>query len=185
MDQEKLKTAYHETCHAVMAITHGLKIRRISIKGTDQYRGVMSTEPPARQITNPQEALREVRISLSGFIGEVMVSGKYTVFRGHPDLEGAIELVRDMMAFDDEFKNVVVKLAATSPGTSNEIEDPLIRAYIDGKLSWCFKRLTLYKPAIKVIAEELYKKEELTGDEIFFIFSSWIQSNPPAGQMNG
>lgn len=150
MDQEKLKTAYHETCHAVMAILHDLKIGRVSIKGTDKYRGVMSTEPPAREIKNPHEALREVRISLSGFVGEVMVSGKYTVFRGHPDLEGAIELVRDMMAFDEEFRNVVVKLAATNPGTSNEIEDPLVRAYIDGKLGWCYYKLCSYKREIQL-----------------------------------
>lgn len=176
VDQQKLKTAYHETCHAVMAINHGLKIRRISIKGTDKYRGVMSTEPPKREITNPQEALREVRIGLSGFIGEVMISGKYTVFRSHPDLTGAIELVEELMAFDEGFKNVVIKLATTNPGTSTEIENPLVRAYIDGKLKWCLDKLTPYKPVIKLIAEELYKKEELAGDEVSALFDSFMQS---------
>ncbi len=89
MDQEKLKTAYHETCHAVMALVCGLNIRRVSIKGTDKYRGVMSTEPPECQITNPLEALREVRISLAGFVGEVLVSGKYSIYRTHSSLNSA------------------------------------------------------------------------------------------------
>ena len=156
----------------VMAIICGLKIRRISIKGTETYRGVMSTEPPKREITNPAEALREVRISLSGFIGEVMISAKYTVFSSHPDLTGAIELVEEMMAFDEGFKNVVIKLAATNPGTSTEIENPLVRAYIDGKLKWCLDKLSPYKPVIKLIAEKLYEQEELTGDEVFTPFNA-------------
>lgn len=181
VDQEKLKTAYHETAHAVMALICGLKIKRVSIKGTDKYRGVMSTEPPERQITNPAEALREVRISLSGFVGEVLISGKYSIFRTHPDLVGAIELVEDMLAFDEGFRNVVIKLTATNPGTLTDIENPLVRAYIEGKLSWCFNKLNQYKPVIKLIAEELYKKEELIGDDVFAHFNSFIQSNLSAG----
>lgn len=173
MDQTKLKTAYHETAHAVMALLCGLKIRRVSIKGTDKYRGVMSTEPPEREVTNPAEALREVRISLAGFIGEVLISGKYTIFRSHSDLTGAIELVEDMMEFDQGFKNVVIKLAETNPGTSTDIENPLVRAYIDGKLKWCLDKLSPHKQAIQAIAEELYWKEELTGNEVTTLFNSF------------
>lgn len=182
MDQAKLKTAYHETAHAVMALLCGLKIRSVSIKGTDKYRGVMSTEPPERHITNPLEALREVRVSLAGFIGEVFISGKYTIFRTHPDLMNAIESVEDMMDFDEGFRGVLIKLASTNPGTSADIEDPLVRAYIDGKLSWCFNRLTPYKPVIQLIAEELYKKEELTGAEVSTLFNSYMQSNLVTGE---
>jgi ATP-dependent Zn protease len=172
VDQEKLKTAYHETCHAVMALLCGLKIRRVSIIGTDKYRGVMSTEPPGRDITNPAEALREVRISLAGFIGEVLVSGKYSIFRSHPDLTGAIELVEQMIAYDDKFKSMVANLAITNPGTYTEIQDPLVRAYIEGKLRWCLRTLEPYKPVIKLIAEKLYEMEELTGDEISALMRS-------------
>lgn len=179
MDQEKLKTAYHETCHTVMALVCGLKIRRVSIKGTDKYRGVMSTEPPERQITNPLVALREVRISLAGFVGEVLISGKYSMYRTHPDLTGAIELVEEMLAVDDGFKNVVVKLAASNPGTLAEIENPLVRAYIDGKLRWCLDRLKPHETAIKLIAEELYNHEELSGDEVVALFDSCKQSSLP------
>lgn len=172
MDNEKLKIAYHETCHAVMAIIYGLKIRKISIKGTDKYRGVMSTEPPERHISNPQEALREVRISLAGFVGEVLISGKYSIFRSHPDLTGAIELVEEMLVYDDSFKDYVIRLAADKPGTLTEIENPLVRAYIDGKIAWCFNKLKPYEAVIKNIAENLYDKEELTGDEILALYNS-------------
>lgn len=37
----------------------------------------MSTDPRERLVNNPEEALREVRIFLSGFVGEVLNSGKY------------------------------------------------------------------------------------------------------------
>lgn len=177
MDHEKLKTAYHETAHAVMALLCGLKIKRVSIKGTDQYRGVMSTEPPERQITNPAEALREVRISLSGFVGEVMISGKYTIFRSHPDLTSAIELVEDMLAFDDKFKNMIADRAVANPGTFTDIENPLVGSYIEGKLAWCLSKLNPHKPAIKLIAEKLYESEELSGDEVSALFNSPTQSS--------
>ncbi len=176
MDQKKLKTAYHETAHAVMALICGLKIRRISIKGTDSYHGVTSTEPPERQVTNPAEALREVRISLAGFVGEVIVSGKYTIFGTHSDLTGAVELVEDMLEFDDGFKKELINLAATNPGTLTFIENSLARAYIDGKLSWCLKRLNPYEPVIKLIAEKLYENEELTGEQVSTLFDSFLQS---------
>jgi ATP-dependent Zn protease len=184
LDQEKLKTAYHETAHAVMALICGLKIRKVSIKGTDKYRGVMSTEPPERQITTPAEALREVRISLSGFIGEVLISGKYTIFRSHPDLTSAIELIEDMLAFDEKFKDLVVNLTATNPGTLTDIENPLVRAYIEGKLSWCLNKLNQYKPVIKLIAEKLYETEELAGDEVSALFNSLTQSSLGADQLS-
>lgn len=177
MDHEKLKTAYHETAHAVMATIHGLKIKRISIKGTDKYRGVMSTEPPAREITNPDEALREIRISLAGFVGEVLISGRYTIYRSHTDLVGAIELIEDLLEFDETFKNATVKLSVNNPGTLADIENPLVRAYVDWKLSWVLRTLTPFKPAIKLIAEKLYESEELSGEEVSVLFNSPIQSS--------
>ena len=177
VDHEKLKTAYHETCHTVMALICGLKIRRVSIKGTDKYRGVMSTEPPERQITNPQEALREIRISLSGFVGEMLVSDKFTISSNHPDLTCAMELVDQLLEYDHEFRKSVEDIAAKTPGTLNFIENHLIRAYIDGKIRWCYKKLESFKPVIKQIAEELHSKEELTGDEVSVFFNSFTPSN--------
>lgn len=178
MDHEKLKTAYHETCHAVMALICGLKIRMVSIKGTDKYRGVMSTEPPGREVTNPQEALREIRISLSGFVGEMLISDNFTISRNHPDLTGAMELVDQLLECDHEFRKSVEDIAAKNPGTLNFIENHLIRAYIDGKIRWCYKKLESYTPIIRKIAEELYSKEELTGDEVSVFFHSFTPSSP-------
>jgi ATP-dependent Zn protease len=180
VDPKKLKTAYHETAHAVMALICGLKLRRVSIKGTDSYHGITSTEPPERQITNPQEALREVRVSLAGFIGEVMISGKYSIFATHSDLVGAVEMVEDMLEFDDGFKGVVADLAVKNPGTLTFIENPLVRACIEGKLAWCLNRLNPYKPAIESIAEKLYESEELTGDEVAALFDSFTQARTGA-----
>ncbi len=178
VDQEKLKTAYHETCHAIMALICGLKIKRISIKGTDKYRGVMSTEPPERLVTNPQEAMREIRISLSGFVGEMLISDKFTIAQYHPDLTGAIEMAEQLLEYDHELRNYIEALTTKKPGTINFIESPLIRAFIDDKIRWCYKKLDSYKPVIKQIAEELHSKEELTGDEVSVFFNSFTPASP-------
>ncbi|MBL7555515.1 MAG: hypothetical protein JNM24_06800 [Bdellovibrionaceae bacterium] len=178
MDQEKLKTAYHETCHAVMALIHGLKIRRVSIIGSDTYRGVMSTEPPAREVTTPQEAMREIRISLSGFVGEMFISDKFTIAQYHPDLTGAIEMAEQLLEYDHELRNYIEALATKRPGTINFIESPLIRVFVDDKIRWCYKKLDSYKPVIKQIAEELHSKEELTGDEVSVFFNSFTPISP-------
>lgn len=175
MDNEKMIIAYHETCHAVMALICRLKIKRVSIKGNDIYGGVMSTDPTEREITNPNEAIREVRISLSGFIGEVLYSGQYSVFRGHPDLVSAIELVEEILAYDVEFRRRVEGLK--SHNSLPFIENPLVETFIEGKLSWCHKTLQPHRPVIQAIAEELYMKEELTGDEIFAFFNSFVKSS--------
>ena len=160
-----------------MAHICGLKIGKISIKGTATYRGVMQTEPRAREVTNPSEALREISVSLSGFIGEVMITGKYTIYRNHPDLTGAIQLVEDLMNFDDRFKNIITNLSMTNPGTYTEIENPQIRACIERELQLCLRALTPHKPAIKLIAETLLEKEELNGDEFVTLFSSVKESS--------
>lgn len=171
MDQEKLKTAYHEACHAVMAMLHGLKIGRVSIKGTEKYRGVTSTEPPEREVNNPRDALREVRISLSGFVGEVFISGKYSIYATHSDLTGAIELIEQLIEFDDGFKNFVAKIAATKPSDLTFIENPLVRASVEEELRGCHQKLTPHKAIIKLIAERLYEVEELSGVEINSLIS--------------
>lgn len=72
----------------------------------------------------------------------------WAAYRNYPDLTSAIELVEDMMEFDEGFKNVVAKLSIPNPGTFTEIENPLVRSYIEGKLPWCLNSLSPYKQVI-------------------------------------
>ena len=102
-----------------------------------------------------------------------MLSGKYKVFRSHPDLTSAIDLVEQMLDFDEGFRKIVSGLKSTNLLT--DIENPLVRIYIEGKLGWCLERLQPYKTVIQTIAEELYKREELTGDEVYALFDSFMQ----------
>lgn len=58
MDQKRLKIAYHETGHAVMALLYRQAIQKLSLKemdslrGTDKYHAFMKLEPvePVRKV---------------------------------------------------------------------------------------------------------------------------------------
>lgn len=58
-------------------------------------------------------------------------------------------------------------LPIPNPSPLDMIENPLVRAYVDYKIHDCVNTLVPLKPVIQKIAEELHKREELTGAEVF------------------
>ena len=95
MDQNKLEVAYHEVGHAVMALIYGLKIKKVSLVGTSEYRGVTSLEPFERKDTI-EHADREIRLNLAGFVGQGLFSGNSIKIDPphHPELLDSISVVR-------------------------------------------------------------------------------------------
>lgn len=73
MDDKKLKIAYHETGHAVMALICRQEIQKVSLKqmdsprGTDKYHAFMKLEPfdPKIKFTG-EKAIQRIMISLGG-----------------------------------------------------------------------------------------------------------------------
>lgn len=63
------------------------------------------------------------------------------------------------------------------PNAIPRVTDPLTRAFIDSEVNRCVEVLSQMKPAIQNIVQELLKKEELTGEEIFAILNSSIHSS--------
>lgn len=184
MDQKRLKIAYHETGHAVMALIHRQKVQKVSLKsmdstnGTDQYLGFMKLEAvdPNVKFTG-EKAIQKIMISLGGYASEILFLGGSANIGGD-DLTIAAKTTEDMLQIE-EFKNWVTGLPIPTPGALDLIENPLVRAYIDFKMRDCIKALAPTGPAIKAIAEELYKREELTGDEVAALFHScMLQSQP-------
>lgn len=179
MDQKKLKIAYHETGHAVMALVCGRSIQKISLKemdsprGTGKYLGFMKPEPVDPDIKF--RADQKIGIALGGFASEILFFDGLTHIGGD-DLTVSEKTAEDMLE-DTEFKNMVAGLPAPNPGVIDLIENPLARAYIDYMIGFCVERLAPLKPAIQMIAEELYKREELTGDEVDELFYSFMQSS--------
>jgi ATP-dependent Zn protease len=182
-DQKKLEVAYHEAGHAAMAVIYGLKIKRSSLVGTSEYRGVTSLEPFERKDTL-EHAEREIRLNLAGFVGEGLFSGNRITIDPphHPELLDSIKIVRHMLS-DERFENFANGLPDFYQRNLNMIIDPNIRGYINYMLESCFEKMIPLKSAIKSVADELHRKEELSGDEVSALFDSFIRSTLRGNQI--
>ena len=181
MDQKKLKIAYHETGHAVMALICRQKIQKVSLKemnsprGTDKYHAFMKLETVDSEVTFTGEmAIQKIMISLGGYASEILFYDGVTGIGGD-DLTVAVMTAENMLQIP-EFESWVNGLSVQAPSVlDNMIRNPSIRAYIDLKIGETVKALFPLKPVIQLIAEELYEKEELTGDEVSALFDSCMQ----------
>jgi ATP-dependent Zn protease len=176
VDHKKLRIAYHETGHAVMALICRQRIQKTSLKemdsprGTDKYLGFTKLEPFEQKIEiTINELRRRIMISLGGYASEILVSDGLAKVGGD-DLTDAVKWAENMMQ-SEEFRNFAARLPIPDPGTLDIIENPTIRALIDYMMCDCIEVMAQFKPKIQVIAEELYKREELTGNEISDLFN--------------
>src|SRR5579872_7063794 len=103
VDHKKLKIAYHETGHAVMALICRQRIQRISLKeldspkGTDKYLGFTRIDPFEQKIqTTINELSQKIMISLGGYASEILFSGGVANVGGD-DLTTAIKWAENMM----------------------------------------------------------------------------------------
>ncbi len=181
MDQKKFEMASHETGHAVMALLCHKRVKKLSLSemdspnGTDKYLAYMMLEAddPKTKFTG-DKAIHKIMISLGGFASEVLFSGS-TILRGD-DLAIAVNITEEMLQVEG-FKNWVATLPNPINNSLDMIEDPMVKAYINCKMGEAVKALAPHKPIINLISEELYRRGELTGDEVFSLFSSYMHSN--------
>lgn len=182
VNQKRLKIAYHEIGHAVMALYCGQAIQKVSLKeielpsGEDKYLGYMKLVPTdPKEILTVNKAIQNVMISLGGFAGEILF---FDDVPGIPvdDLDKAIKTTENLLKTDG-FKEIVAKMPIPKPDVLSKAADPLVRAFIDYKVNHCVEVLSQVKPIIQMIAKELLKKDELTGDEVTSIFNSLSPSN--------
>lgn len=183
IDLKRLKIAYHETGHAMMALYCRQAIQKVSLKeidspsGEDKYLGHMklaSSDP--KEILTVDKAIQNVMISLGGFVGEVLF---FDDVPGIPvdDLDRAIKYAESLLKIE-AFKEHVAKMPIPELNALPKATDPLVRAFIDFKVNHCVEVLSQVKPIIQIIAQELFKKEELTGDEVTSIFNTFSPLNP-------
>ncbi len=177
IDQKRLKIAYHETGHAVMALYCGQAIKKVSLKemnspnGTDKYLGhvkLVPTDP--KEILTITKAMQNVMISLGGFAGEILF---FDDIPGIPidDLDRAMKITANLLE-NKEFKEIVAKMPVPQLEVMPKVTNPLMRAFIDSQLHRCRDVLSQVKPILHKIVQELLKKEELTGEEVTSIFYS-------------
>lgn len=167
-----------------MALICGQAIRKVSLKetdsplGTDKYLASASLEPFKQEATiTINESNRRIMISLAGFAGDGLFSEGLISNFGGDDLMRATRWVENMLE-NEMFRSRVEQLPDPAPGKLDLIGNLLVRRYIDHMMQKCFETLGPLKPTIKVIAEELYRREELTGDEVSALFNSFMQSRP-------
>lgn len=180
MDQKRLKIAYHETGHAVMALFRGEGVQMISLKGmdspsgTDRYHGFMTLEPNEQKTkVTVNDAIRKIMISLGGYASEILFFEVCTP--GGDDLTTAAKWAESLLHVE-EYRNRMATLPAPEPGPLDEIQNLQVRAYIHYMIPECARALAPLGPLIKFLAEELYKKDELNGDTIEAHFISYMQS---------
>lgn len=181
VEQKRLKIAYHETGHAVMALWCNRAVQKISIKemdspnGSDKYLGHMTLAPTdPKEVLTVSKSAQNVMISLGGFASEILF---FNDVPGIPidDLDRAIKSTEGLLSVN-EFKERVAMMPVPELDVSPRITNSLTRAYIDHELHRCIKILSEMRPAIQIIAQELLKKEELTGEEVAALLNSFIQS---------
>lgn len=183
MDQKRLKVSYHETGHAVMALLCRQSIQKVSLRkmdsptGGDKFLAFMKLEPAnsATKFTG-ENAIQKIMISLGGYASEILFYDGVAGISGDSgsDLKIAANTAENMLQIA-EFKNWVSDLPTPEPSPLDMIENPLVRAYISSKIGDCVQALTPLMPVIQKIAEELYNREELTGDEVAVLYNSFIQ----------
>ncbi|MCB0384000.1 MAG: hypothetical protein KDD43_01305 [Bdellovibrionales bacterium] len=180
MDVTRLKIAVHETGHAVMALFRGQGVLKVSLKGmdspngTDGYHGFMTLEPSEQKSkTTVNDAIRKIMISLGGYASEILFFEVCTP--GGDDLTIAANWAETLLQVE-EYRNKMATLPVPEPGPLDEIQNSHIRAYIHHMIPECAEVLAPLGPLIKFLAEELYKREELSGVEVSAHFESFMQS---------
>jgi ATP-dependent Zn protease len=178
MDEKKLKIARHETGHAVMAMICRHNVQVVSLKemdtppGIDKFLGFTKVEAVDKNATfTIKVADLKIMISLGGYASEILFYDVAGI--GGEDLKHAVRIVEDMLQVEDFYK-LVSELPEPHPEELRSIENPMVRRFIDYKFDQAVQALLPLKPVINTIAEELYKKEELSGHEFSELFDSLI-----------
>lgn len=184
VDHKKLTIAYHETGHAVTALICCQGIKKVSLgemdslRGTEKYLGSTQLESfEKNEKFTISEAIRRAKISLGGYASEILYSGGSAKIGGD-DLTLAIQLVESMMQSED-FRAFTATLPIPDPGALDSIGNPNTRAFIDYLIDQCVQDLEPFAREIQLIAETLYQKEELTGDQVSALFNSGARNKGP------
>jgi len=169
MNSQKIRIAYHESSHAIMALVCGQKIQCVSLVGNEAYPGFVKLEN-----TRPMDAISEIRICLAGGVGESLLLDN-TIKIAIDDFDRAIRSVEYLLLSNPHFAKRAQGLIDPGLEAMVDVENPLVRACIADCIDDCVRFMSRLKPLILMIAEELLSKDELGGDEVSRIYSSFVK----------
>ena len=184
-DQEKKVVAYHEIGHALVAAmqTHSAPVQKITIiprtSGALGY--TMQVETGDKYLMTKQEIENKIATFTGGRAAEEVAFGEITTGASN-DIEQATKLARAMITrygMSDDFDMVALETVtnqylggdaslACSADTQKIIDDKVV-ALVKAQHEKAKNLLLANRAKLDVLAQYLYEKETITGDEFMTI----------------
>ena len=190
-DREKKIVAYHEIGHALVAALqhHSAPVQKITIiprtSGALGY--TMQVDTDDKNLLTHEEIEDKIATYTGGRAAEEIVFGTYTTGASN-DIEQATRLARAMITrygMSDEFDMVALEAVnnqylggdtslACSPATQREIDQKVV-SLAKRQHERAIKILTGNREKLDELAQFLYEKETITGDEFMKILEGGNQ----------
>ncbi len=184
-DQEKRVVAYHEIGHALVAAlqTHSAPVQKITIiprtSGALGY--TMQVDTGDKYLMSKQEIENKIATLTGGRAAEEVAFGEITTGASN-DIEQATKLARAMIArygMSDEFDMVAMETVtnqylggdtslACASDTQKRIDEKVVEL-VKTQHEKARKLLTDNRPKLDKLAQYLYEKETITGEEFMHI----------------
>ena len=184
-DQEKRVVAYHEIGHALVAAlqTHSAPVQKITIiprtSGALGY--TMQVDTGDKYLMSKQEIENKIATLTGGRAAEEVAFGEITTGASN-DIEQATKLARAMIArygMSDEFDMVAMETVtnqylggdtslACASDTQKRIDEKVVEL-VKARHEKARKLLTDNRPKLDKLAQYLYEKETITGEEFMHI----------------
>ena len=197
-DKEKLVVAYHEVGHALVAAlqTHSAPVQKITIiprtSGALGY--TMQVEEGNHPLYTKSELENRIATLTGGRAAEEVEFGQVTTGASN-DIEQATKIARAMITrygMSDEFDMVAMETVnnkylggdaslACSDGTASTIDQKVV-ALVKQQHEKAKQLLTEHKADLDRIAQFLYQKETITGEEFMEILEKKEDFNLPGVQ---
>ena len=184
-DQEKRVVAYHEIGHALVAAlqTHSAPVQKITIiprtSGALGY--TMQVDTGDKYLMTKQEIENKIATLTGGRAAEEVAFGEITTGASN-DIEQATKLARAMITrygMSDEFDMVAMETVtnqylggdtslACASDTQKRIDEKVVEL-VKAQHEKARKLLTDNRPKLDKLAQYLYEKETITGEEFMHI----------------
>jgi len=193
--KEKKIVAYHESGHALLAETTkgAKKVSKVSIvpRGLAALGYTLNTPEENRFMMQKHEMWAEVDVLLGGRAAEEVFIGEISTGAGN-DLERATDIIKSMVqtyGMSDVAGLMVLEksrqsfigggMQATREYSDKMAEnmDEYIKLSLQDRYSAVLARLQEYNEAIENIVKLLYKKENITGEEVREIIINFEKEN--------
>lgn len=193
--KEKKIVAYHESGHALLAETTvgAKKVSKVSIvpRGLAALGYTLNTPEENKFMMQQHELWAEVDVLLGGRAAEEVFIGEISTGAGN-DLERATDIIKSMvqtygmsnvaglMVLEKSRHSFLGGYGQSPREYSDKMAegmDEFIKSSLQERYKEVVKRLQEYKQAIEDIVKLLYKKENITGEEVREIIINFEKEN--------